>query len=179
MICVFFKPYHAAVQFIHSGRHTHLGMFPQHAEPAGQSRAQRWSWARCFGCIQKLSCTLFSLQDIWPHCGQTDEDDVSVVSFRAAEGIWATLPSHLVMSSRVTTVPAFTAAFKQSAPTVSIAMIGTSVQPTSFRPWMTPQRRPPPPTDTSTAPGLTTGPREAATSVIILAWPCLGNEEVL
>lgn len=82
--------------------------------------------------------------------------------------------SNLVMSASVTTLPALTAALKQSAPTVSMAMMGTSVQPTSFRPWMTPQRRPPPPTDTSTAPGLTPGPRESATSVIILAWPCLG-----
>ncbi|KAG7226306.1 hypothetical protein INR49_003058 [Caranx melampygus] len=77
------------------------------------------------------------------------------------------------MSSKVTTLPALTAALKQSAPTVSIATTGTSVQPTSFRPWMTPHSSPPPPTDNTTAPGFTLGPREAATSEIMLAWPCL------
>ncbi|TNN69927.1 hypothetical protein EYF80_019800 [Liparis tanakae] len=86
-------------------------------------------------------------------------------------------PSYLVMSSRVTSLPALTAALKLSAPAVSMATMGTSVQPASFRPWATPQRSPPPPTESSTAPGLAPEPREAATSAIILAWPCLRERE--
>lgn len=79
------------------------------------------------------------------------------------------------MSSSVTNLPALTAALKQLAPSVSMATMGTSVQPTSWRPWTTPQRRPPPPTEITTAPGFTSGPREAAASAIILAWPCLSR----
>lgn len=161
------------VMQVQGNEHTHPGMFRQRVEPAGQSQAQKWLWARCVGCIQKLSGKLSLLRDIWLHCGKTD-GEVRVAASITAEHTWVLLNSNLVMSSSVTTLPALTAALKQSAPTVSIAMMGTSVQPTSSRPRMTPQRRPPPPTDTSTAPGFTSGPREAATSAIRLAWPCLG-----
>jgi hypothetical protein len=80
------------------------------------------------------------------------------------------------MSGRVTILPAFTAALKQSAPSVSMQMMGTLAQPTSFMPFTTPQSSPPPPTDKTTAPGL--DGREALISLTILAWPCLGENQI-
>jgi hypothetical protein len=85
--------------------------------------------------------------------------------------------AHLVMSGSVTRWPACKAALKQCAPWVSMATMGTCCQPTSTRPAATPARSPPPPTDSTTAPG---GVRSAAfSSRTRLAWPSLrrGREE--
>lgn len=126
-------------------------------------RPSSWLWSNAFWQ------TVFAprhLASLW-----RDKDASS--AFLPFQTAWAPLHSDLVMSSSVTRLPALTAALKQWAPTVSMATMGTSVQPTSRRPRTTPQRRPPPPTDITTAPGFTPGPREAAASAITLAWPCL------
>lgn len=78
---------------------------------------------------------------------------------------------YLVMSGKVTKRPAFTAALKQSAPTVSIQRIGTWPQPTSSKPWTTPQKSPPPPTHRTTAPG--SHGNTAFSSWTRLEWPFL------
>lgn len=78
---------------------------------------------------------------------------------------------YLVMSGSVTRSLAFQATLRQSAPTVSIHRIGTSPQPISSRPSIIPQNRPPPPTDTTIAPGL--DGNEAFSSCTILEWPFL------
>lgn len=81
------------------------------------------------------------------------------------------LNSYLVISGSVTRSLAFQATLRQSAPTVSIHRTGTSPQPTSSRPSIIPENRPPPPTDTTIAPGL--DGNEALSSCTILEWPFL------
>jgi len=84
--------------------------------------------------------------------------------------------SHLVIAGRVTSLLAFTAALKQFAPSVSMASIGTVLQPTLSMPCDTPIINPPPPTDRMT----TSGGRDtdidvncSADSSINDSWPCL------
>lgn len=79
--------------------------------------------------------------------------------------------AYLVMSGRVTSLPAFKAALKLCAPRVSMATMGTCCQPTSSRPAVTPARSPPPPTASTTAPGGV--PSDSFSSRIRLAWPSL------
>ena len=61
--------------------------------------------------------------------------------------------SYLVIAGRVTSLLALTAALKQFAPSVSMASIGTVLQPTLSMPCDTPIRSPPPPTDKTTRSG--------------------------
>ena len=62
--------------------------------------------------------------------------------------------SHLVIPESVTSLPALTLAAKLSAPSVSMATTGTSLQPTSCNPRNTPHIKPPPPTDNTITEGF-------------------------
>lgn len=61
--------------------------------------------------------------------------------------------------------------WKLWAPLVSMAMMGTSPQPTSCSPWTTPHKRPPPPTDSAMAPGFAFS--VSFSSFTMEVWPSL------
>lgn len=94
-----------------------------------------------------------------------------MVSLLASRVDSLTPAAYLVISGRETSRPADVAAWKLWAPLVSMAMMGTSPQPTSCRPRTTPHSRPPPPTDRAMAPGL--APRVSFSSFTREAWPSL------
>lgn len=79
--------------------------------------------------------------------------------------------AHLVTWARGTSLPAVVAVWKLWAPTVSMAMMGTSPQPTSCSPWTTPHNRPPPPTDSAMAPGFALS--VSFSSFTMEVWPFL------
>lgn len=81
--------------------------------------------------------------------------------------------AHLVTWARETSLPAEVASWKLWAPLVSMAMMGTSPQPTSCSPWTTPHRSPPPPTDSAMAPGF--APSVSFSSFTMEVWPSLGG----
>lgn len=87
-------------------------------------------------------------------------------------GAW----THLVILGRVTSFPSLMAAWKLWAPKVSMAMTGTSSQPTSCSPWTTPHSRPPPPTESTMAPGLALS--VSFNSLTMEVWPSLGRRRV-
>ena len=74
----------------------------------------------------------------------------------------------LVIAGNSTRSPASTDCANASAPAVSTAITGTSFQPWRCKPAITPHSKPPPPTDNTTASGLTPA---SAISSMMLAWP--------
>lgn len=102
-------------------------------------------------CLRWYSCKA--------QCGSNTKDKSRSEIFRSQSFFLATccdvIYPYLVMEGNVTSSPTFMAALRLWAPTVSIAMMGTSPQPARRRPSTTPFKRPPPPTDKTTAPGFT------------------------